>query len=103
MLKPDCSQEIKTEYHMILFVAGDGPNSRIARKNLDRLCENELAGRCTLNIVDVLQNFKAAAENDILVTPTLLVCRPEPGAMVIGNLNDHQKVRTALRLEADHP
>jgi len=103
MIKPECSQKVKTEYHLILFVAGDGANSRIARNNLDRLCELELAGRFTLKIVDVLKNFKAAVENNILVTPTLLVCKPEPGVIVIGNLNEHQKVRTALSLKADQP
>jgi hypothetical protein len=35
---------------------------RIARENLARICENELAGRCTVSIVDVLEDFSAAAE-----------------------------------------
>jgi len=100
MSKSDCSFNTSTQYHLILFVAGNGPNSSIARVNIAGICENELAGRCTLTIVDVLKDFSAAAENNILVTPTLLICKPEPEVTVIGNLSDHEKVRRALNLEA---
>ena len=84
-------------YRLILFVAGDEPNSQRARQNLDELCENELKGRCRVEIVDVMEDFEKAAEHGILLTPTLLRVEPLPGITVIGNLNDHEKVRAALR------
>ncbi len=103
MSRAGCPTGIPTGLHLILYVAGDGPNSRIARENLARVCEKELAGLCTVHIVDVLEDFSAAIKNNILVTPTLLVCKPEHVVTVIGNLSDHQKVRTALGLEEAGP
>lgn len=98
----DSSQNTR-EYSFVLFVAGNGPNSRIARNNLACICENELAGRCSTEIVDVLKDLSAAVKNNILVTPTLLMLRPEPEAVIIGNLRDMEKLRIALRLEEAVP
>jgi circadian clock protein KaiB len=103
MSRSVCPVGIPSGFHLILYVAGDGPNSRIARENLARICENELAGHCTVRIVDVLEDFSAAVSNNILVTPTLLVCQPGHVVTIIGNLSDYQKVRTALGLEEARP
>ena len=84
---------------MILFVAGDERDSRLARKNLARLCENDLQGRCEVQIVDVLENFAAATEYQVLLTRCLLWVEPPPGAMIIGNLSDLGRVRLALHLD----
>jgi circadian clock protein KaiB len=101
MSKSDCSLKSANKYHLILFVSGDGLNSNIAKMNLARICENELAGHCISTIVDVLEDFSTAARNNILVTPTLLICKPEPSVTLIGNLSDHGKVLAALRLKED--
>ncbi len=85
-------------YRMILFVAGEEANSRIARKNLANLCEEDLPGQCDIETVDVLEDYAAATEHSILVTPTLLVLEPGPAVMVVGNLSDRRRVLTALRL-----
>jgi len=86
------------EYHLILFVAGDEPNSRLARRNLDRLCEGALEGRCRIDVVDVFEDFEEALRHGVLLTPCLVVRRPEPGVHVLGNLSDTRKVRAALGL-----
>ena len=86
-------------YRLILFVAGDERNSRIARENLDRICTEELDGACQVQVVDVLEDFTKAAAHQILLTPALVVVEPEPETIVIGNLSDRQKVRTALGLD----
>ena len=88
-------------WSLILFVAGDEPNSRSARANLAELCRlEELSGCCEVQVVDVLVDFEAAARHNVLVTPTLLVARPGPGARVIGNLSERRKVLEALGLES---
>ncbi|WP_279615070.1 circadian clock KaiB family protein [Desulfonatronum thiosulfatophilum] len=84
-------------YHLTLFIAGNGMNSQIARKNLIELRDGELAGRCTMEIVDVLENFAAAVKHNILVTPTMLISTPLNTVMIVGNLNDREKVRVALQ------
>jgi len=94
------SKEIKAEgkkYILRLFIAGDEPNSKQARENLEKLCETHLKGHYKVEIVDVLEDFKAALENDILLTPALLVVAPEP-ATIFGNLSEKEKVLAALGL-----
>ena len=85
-------------YLLRLFVVGDGPNSRQALSNLRRLCREHLKGRCTIETVDVVKSFAAAARDNILITPALILVAPLPRVIVLGNLHDQQKVLVALRL-----
>lgn len=91
----------KQHYDLILFVAGNEPNSITARVNLTELCEQELNGRCKIEIVDVMEDFASATEHNILLTPTLLIQNPEHPIMVIGNLSNREKLRAALNLTAE--
>ena len=85
-------------YRLRLFVAGDETNSRQARENLVRLCEEHLERRYELEIIDVLEDFRPALQDGVLVTPTLLLVAPPPRVMVLGNLSDTEKALRALRL-----
>jgi circadian clock protein KaiB len=85
-------------YHLRLFVAGDEPNSRQARENVARLCEEQMKQRYELEIVDVFEDFQAALADGVLVTPTLILVAPPPRVTVLGNLSDTEKVLSALRL-----
>jgi circadian clock protein KaiB len=84
---------------MILFVAGEEANSRRAKENLSRLCEEEMQDGYELDVVDVLENFKAALENHVMVTPTLIVTDPPPGVTILGDLRDTGRLRAALGLD----
>jgi circadian clock protein KaiB len=88
-------------YALRLFVAGNGPHSVQARKNIERICEEHLQGRCELTIFDVSHDFKTALDHGVLLTPTLLLVSPQPQVMIVGNLNDEAKVLAALRLSGD--
>ena len=88
----------QTGYHLILFIAGDEPNSRTARRNLESLCKRELPDRAQIEIVDVLEDFETAAKHSILVTPTLLVLEPGPTVTIVGNLSNKGRLLAALRL-----
>jgi circadian clock protein KaiB len=90
-------------YRLRLFVAGDESNSRRARENLARLCEEHMKERYELEIVDVLQDFRTALADGVLVTPTLIVVAPPPRVTVLGNLSDTEKVLSALRLTGGEP
>jgi circadian clock protein KaiB len=85
-------------YLLRLFMAGNGPNSKQALYNLRSLCREHLKGRCTIETVDVVKDFRAAARDNILITPALILVAPRPKVIVLGNLGDQQKVLTALRL-----
>jgi circadian clock protein KaiB len=92
---PDAGEK----YVLRLFVAGDESNSRQAKKNLAELCSSHLNGRCEIEIVDVLADFKAALKERVVVTPTLVLAAPPPRVTVLGTLSDTEKVLAALRLK----
>ena len=85
-------------YLLRLFVAGNGPNSKQALVNLQRLCREHLNGRGTIETVDVTKDYEAAVRDNILVTPALILVAPLPRVMILGNLSDSRKVLAALRL-----
>lgn len=89
-----------SHYHLRLFIAGDEPNSRQSKETLHRLCETYLKGYYTLEIVDVLEDYRAALENKILVAPTLIITAPPPPITIIGSLSDVRQVLHALGLTA---
>jgi circadian clock protein KaiB len=86
------------KYRMILFVAGDEPNSRNARGNLGRLCDAHLRNSCEVEVVDVLKDYRRALENRVLITPALVLVDPPPPVRTVGTLNDQDAVLTAMRL-----
>ena len=88
----------RDHYLLRLFVVGVGPNSKQALSNLHSLCREHLKGRYTIETVDVVKNFKAAARDNILITPALVLVAPLPRVVILGNLSDRQKVLLALRL-----
>jgi circadian clock protein KaiB len=93
---------IPDEYRFRLFVAGDEPNSRLAEKNLRALCLAYLANRHCIEVIDVLLDFDAALQAQIMVVPALVMLAPRP-LTLFGALTDESVVLAALGLEgADH-
>ncbi|HUT52794.1 MAG TPA: circadian clock KaiB family protein [bacterium] len=86
------------QFKFILFVAGREPNSVLARQNLQRLCQERLPGRHTIEIIDVFQDLDAALKHNILITPTLIKVAPEPLVTIFGNLSDSSKLMASLQL-----
>ena len=87
------------EYRLKLFISGQTLRSRSAIKNLRHICEQELADRCELDIIDVLEQPQAAEDEKILATPTLVKSAPPPIRRIIGDLSDKAKVLEGLDLE----
>lgn len=85
-------------YRIRLYLVGDGPNSNLALANLRRLCEEHLKDRHRIETIDVLKNPDAAARDNILITPALILVAPLPRVTILGNLSDLPKVLHALRL-----
>ncbi|MBI5845637.1 MAG: circadian clock protein KaiB [Deltaproteobacteria bacterium] len=81
----------------ILFVAGQEPNSVIAARNLERLCQEHLPGCHTIEVIDVFQNMDIAFKNNIIITPTLIKVAPDPSVTIFGSLRDSQKLMHVLR------
>ena len=91
---------VQPVYHLRLYTAGDEPNSRMARENLEQICREELDGLCNIEEINVLVDYESALRDRIFVTPTLVLLKPEPRTIVVGNLGNRDKVVSALHLGA---
>lgn len=89
----------KKVWNLRLFIAGDSPKSRTALQNLERLCERHLAGRYTLEVIDLVKRPELAKAHQILAIPTLVRELPEPIKRVIGDLSDENKALLNLDLD----
>jgi circadian clock protein KaiB len=83
-------------YHLRLYVAGKSGKSLAAIANLSRVCEVNLAGRYTIEIIDLLQTPRLAAGDQILAIPTLVRRLPAPLKRIIGTLSDTDKILVGL-------
>ena len=93
------SGEPRPPVRMTLFVAGGEKNSRRAQENLARVCEEELKGKYTVDVVDVLEDFHAAMQHNVMLTPTLIVSEPPRRTTILGDLRDTSRLRAALGLD----
>lgn len=81
-----------------LYVAGHAVNSAHALANLQALCRAHLAGRHSIEVVDVLREPDRARADAIFMTPTLLKLAPAPRRRIVGTLSDTTTVMQALDL-----
>ena len=85
-------------WQLRLYVVGQTPRSITAFANLQRLCEEHLAGRYEIEVIDLLQNPKLAADDQILAIPTLVRKLPTPVKKIIGDLSNEERVLVGLDL-----
>jgi circadian clock protein KaiB len=97
------AQPKNREYDLKLYVAGATPKSVAAFRNLERLCEEHLAGRYHIEIIDLMKNPQLARLDQILAVPTLVRNKPGPMRKVVGNLSDTARVLASLGLDNDFP
>jgi circadian clock protein KaiB len=81
-----------------LYVAGQTPKSMTAFRNLKMICEQHLAGRYQIEVIDLLENPLLAAGDQILAIPTLVRRLPAPMRRIIGDLSNTERVLVGLDL-----
>ena len=82
-----------------LYVAGATARSNQALVRARRLCENELKGRCELEVIDVYQQPILARDGQIVATPTLVKEFPKPVRRLIGDLTNLSRLFVGLDLD----
>jgi circadian clock protein KaiB len=85
-------------WQLRLYVAGQSPKCLTAFANLKRICEEHLADRYDIEIVDLLERPQLAAGDQILAIPTLVRKLPEPVRKIIGDLSNTERVLVGLDL-----
>ena len=88
-------------WELRLYVVGRSPNCLLAIENLRRACEQHLAGRYQIEIVDLLENPRRAADDQILAAPTLVRKLPEPVRKIVGDLSDSDRLLIFLGLDRE--
>jgi circadian clock protein KaiB len=81
-----------------LYVAGQTPKSLTAFANLKKVCEEHLAGKYKIEVIDLLVNPKLAQGDQIVAIPTLVRKLPEPIRKIIGDLSNTERVLVGLQL-----
>ena len=89
----------KAEWQLRLYVAGQTARSIAALAHLKRICETHLAGRYEIEVVDLIENPKLAANDQILAVPTLVRKLPPPLKKIIGDLSNEERVLVGLDMK----
>ena len=85
-------------FDLRLYVAGQSPHSVRAVENLHRVCDQHLAGRYRIEVIDLIEHPKLVRGDEIIAVPTLVRRLPEPIRSIIGDLSDTDRVLVGLQL-----
>jgi circadian clock protein KaiB len=88
------------KWNLRLYTAGQSPKSLAALANLKRVCDEHLAGRYSIEVVDLLRNPRLAKDDQIVAIPTLVRKLPEPLRRIVGDLSDTERTLVGLQLKA---
>jgi circadian clock protein KaiB len=83
-------------YLLRLYVAGQTPNSARAIININAICEKELQGRYSLEVIDLYQQPQLAKGEQIVALPTLIKELPPPIRRLVGDMSETERVLVGL-------
>jgi circadian clock protein KaiB len=86
-----------------LYVAGQTAKSLAALANLKKVCEEHLAGKYNIEVIDLLVNPQLARGDQIVAIPTLVRKLPEPIRKIVGDLSKTERVLVGLQLRPSQP
>jgi circadian clock protein KaiB len=86
------------KYVLRLYVAGVTPRSQEAIRTVTAICEEHLAGRYELEVIDLYQQPTLAKGEQIIAAPTLIKKLPVPLRRFIGSMANKDKILVGLDL-----
>ena len=86
-------------YRLRLYIAGQTSKSLAAEANLKKICAQHLEGRCSVEVVDLMEHPHLAAGDQIVAVPTLVRRLPPPLKRIVGTLSDMDRVLVGLDLK----
>jgi circadian clock protein KaiB len=86
------------KFALRLYVAGQTPKAARAFDNLRKICEEHLAGRYSIEVIDLIENPALGRGDQILALPTLVRKLPTPIKKIIGDLSNTERVLVGLDL-----
>ena len=95
--KTDSAKEI---WNLRLYVVDQTPKSITAIANLKKICEEHLAGKYRIEVIDLLRNPQLAKGDQIIAIPTLVRKLPQPVKKIIGDLANTERVLVGLDIRS---
>ena len=86
-------------WNLRLYIAGETERSNAALDNLRSICEQHLAGKYRIEVVDLLKRPQLASGDQILAVPTLVRRLPPPVKKIVGDLSRTDRVLVGLDLQ----
>lgn len=87
-------------WELRLYVTGRSPMCQRATENLRRACQEHLAGRYRIEVVDLLENPRLAAADQILAVPTVVRRLPPPIRKIAGDLSGTDRLLVGLQVRS---
>ena len=85
-------------WELRLYIAGQTPKSVLALQNITKYCQEHLAGKYSIEIIDLLKTPQLAEGDQIFAIPTLVRKVPEPIRKIIGALSNEERVLVGLNI-----
>lgn len=96
---PRSAKAKSEEWILRLYVAGETPKSLSAFSNLKQICEEHLAGRYRIEVIDLIKAPQLAHGDQIVALPTLVRKLPAPIKRIIGDLSNIERVLVGMDLQ----
>jgi len=94
------SEATEETWNLRLYVAGQTPKSITAFTNLKKICDEHLAGKYQIEVIDLIKNPQLAKGDQIIALPTLVRKLTEPIKKIIGDLANTARVLVGLDIRA---
>jgi len=91
-------REANDKWVLRLYVAGQTPKALTAFANLKKICEEQLKGKYSIEVIDLLKHPQLGAVDQIFALPTLVRKLPVPVRKIIGDLSNTERVLIGLDL-----
>jgi circadian clock protein KaiB len=79
------------QWVLILYIAGMTPAAKRAQANIIAICEEHLAGRYSVEVIDLFERPEMAEGRQIVAVPTVVRKLPPPIRKIIGDLSNAEK------------
>ena len=86
-------------WNLRLYVAGMTPAAHKAFDSIKAICEEHLANRYSIEVIDLLEHPQLAEGEQIFAIPTLVRQLPPPVRKIIGDLSATEKVLVGLDIK----
>jgi circadian clock protein KaiB len=86
-------------YLLKLYVAGQTPKCVRAFANLREICETYLAGKYSIEIIDLTKSPQMGQTDQIVAIPTVVRKLPRPLVKIIGDLSNTEHVLVGLIIQ----